>query len=159
MSKQTESFPIPLVHSNKAVNDIKELLAAFNSFLTSVFCSNNPNRVSPCSLSAYALLISSIYLTPNDVLTALLYVKSKYKSPDRIPAFILKTFAAFLVSPLTIIFNYSLQSALLPQDWRHASVSLIFEGKRSVNDISNYRPISCTWISGKIFESLVKKCY
>ena len=107
MSKQTESFPIPMVHGNKAFNDIKELPAAFNSFFMSVFCSNSPNSVSPYSLSAYAPFISSIYLTPNDVLTALLNLKPKYNSPDGIPAFFLKTFAAFLVSPLTITFNYS----------------------------------------------------
>ena len=157
MSKQTESFPIPMVHGNKAFNDIKELPATFNFFFTSKFCSNSPNSVSPYSLSAYALLISSIYITPNDVLTALLNLKPKYNSPDDIPAFFLKTFAAFLTSPLTIIFNYSLQSASLPQDWKHASVSPIFKGKGSANDISNYKPISCTSISGKILESLVKE--
>ena len=109
-----------------------------------MFCSNSPNSVSSYSLSAYAPLISSIYLTSNDVLIALLNLKPKYNSPDGIPAFFLKTFAAFLVSPLTIIFNYALQPASLPQDWRHASVSTIFKGKASANDISNCRPISCT---------------
>ena len=90
MCKQTESVPIPMVHSNKAITDIKELPAAFNSCFASVFCSNSPNSVSPYSLSAYASLISSIYLTPNNVLTALLYLKPKYNSPDDIPAFFLK---------------------------------------------------------------------
>ena len=137
MSKQTESFPIPMVHGNKVINDTKELPAAFNFFFTSVFCSYSPNSVSPYSLSAYAPLISSIYLTSGDVLTALLNLKPKYNSPDGIPAFFLKTFTTFLVFPFTIIFNYSLQSAALPQDWRHVSVSPIIKGKGSVNNISN----------------------
>ena len=157
MSKQTESFPSPMFHGDKAINDIKELPAAFNSFFTSVFCSNSPNSISPYSLSAYAPLISSIYLTPNDVLTALLNLKPKYNSPDGIPAFFLKIVAAFLVPPLTVIFNYSLQSASLHQDWSHALVSPIFKGRSSVNDITNYRLISCISISGKILESLVKE--
>ena len=157
MPQQTESFSIPMVHGNKAINDIKELPAAFNSFITSVFYSNSPSSVSPYSLNAYATLISSIYVTPNDVLIALLNLKPKYNSPDGISAFFLKIFAAFLVSPSTIIFNYSLQSASSPQDCRHASVSPIFKEKGSVNDISNYRPISCTSISGTILESLVKE--
>ena len=67
-----------MVHGNKAFNNIKELPAAFNSFFTSVFCSNSPNSVSPYNLSVYVPLISSIYLTPNDVLTALLNLKPKY---------------------------------------------------------------------------------
>ena len=121
-----------------------------------MFCSNSPNSLSPYSLNAYALLISSIYLSPNDVLIALLNLKPKYNSSDGIAVFFLKTFAAFLVSPLTIIFNYSLQSASWPQG-KHASVSPIFKGKDSANDVSNYRPISCTSISGKVLESLVKE--
>ena len=80
MSKQTESFPIPMVHGNKTINNIKELLAVFNSFFMSVFCSNSPNGISPYNINAYAPLICSIYLTHNDGLTALLNLKQKYKS-------------------------------------------------------------------------------
>ena len=76
---------------------------------------------------------------------------------DDIPAFFLKIFAAFLVSSVTIIFNYSLQSGLLPQDWKHTSASVIYTEKGSANNISNYRPMSCTSISGKILESFVKE--
>ena len=93
----------------------------------SVFCSNSPNGVTP--LNTYALLISSIYLTPNDVLTALLKLKPKYNSPDGIPAFFLKSFATFLVSPLTKFFTYSLLSASLSQDWKLASVNQYLEEK------------------------------
>ena len=175
MYKQTELFPIPMVHGNKAISDTKELPAAFNYFFTSVFWCNSLNSVSlysltvyaslisfiyltsydvqlialhnlkPNSLNAYASLTSSIYLTSNDVqLIALHILKPKHNSPDGIPAFFLKTFTAFVFSPLIKIFNYSLQSSSLPQEWRHASVSLTFKGQDSVNDISNCRPISCT---------------
>ena len=129
-------------YGNKAINDIKELPAAFNSFFTLVFCSISPNSVSPLSLNAYASLFSSIYLTPNDVLTAILNLKPKYNRSDGISAFFLKTFATFLVSHVTIILNYSLQCASLPRDWKHASVCPMFKRKGSFNDISIYRPFT-----------------
>ena len=46
----------------------------------------------------------------------------------------------------------------LPANWKHAVVSLIFKGKGSLNDITNYRPISCTSVTGKTLESLINSC-
>ena len=90
------------------------------------------------------------------MLTVLLNLKPKYNSPDGISACFLKTFAAFL-NCFSNSYNFQLFFASLPQDWRHASVSPICKRKGSVNDISNYRPISYTSISGKILEFLVKE--
>ena len=46
----------------------------------------------------------------------------------------------------------------LPADWKHAVVSPIFKGKGSPNDVTNYRPISCTSVTGKTLESLINSC-
>jgi hypothetical protein len=146
-----------MVLATNTISDLRNLPEAFNSFFTSNF--NTLTPVSPRSnASNYVPLLSSLYLSPNDVLGALLKVAPKYNSPDGIPGYFLKTFAALLVFPLTKIFNFSLSSSTLPHDWKHAIVTPLFKGKGCCNDIVNYRPISCTSVTGKILESLVKHC-
>ena len=54
------------------------------------------------------------------------------------------------------MFNFYLINRNLPHDWKHATVTPIYKGKSAVNDIRNYRPISCTLFTGKIPESLLK---
>ena len=87
---------------------------------------------------------------------ALLTVKLKYNSPDGIPGYFLRTFAPLLGHPLTVIFNSSLLTASLPLDWKHATVTPLYKGKGPTNDVANYRPKSCTSVSGEVLESLVK---
>ena len=105
----------------------------------------------------YTPLLSSICLSTNDVFSSLMHLKSTFNSPDGIPSFFLKTFAPKLVYPLTTIFNISLAFATLPKDWKHAIVTPLYKGKGQVNDIINYRPISCNSVTGKVLESLVKQ--
>src|SRR5579872_589187 len=60
-----------------------------------------------------------------------------------------------LVKPLLKIFERSLESGIVPQDWREARVSPLFKkGKRYRPE--NYRPVSLTRIVGKLFESIIK---
>ena len=60
-----------------------------------------------------------------------------------------------LVKPLTTLFKLSLETGVVPQDWREARVSPLFKkGKRDRPE--NYRPVSLTSIVGKLVESLIK---
>jgi hypothetical protein len=54
-----------------------------------------------------------------------------------------------LALPLMIIFNKSLATSLIPEDWRMAEVVALHK-KGSRSDRANYRPISLTSISCKI---------
>ena len=53
------------------------------------------------------------------------------------------------------LFNLSVETASLPQDWRDANVIPLFK-KGSRNLAENYRPISLTSKIGKILESIIK---
>ena len=95
-------------------------------------------------------------LSLNDILLALLTVKPKCNNLDGIPGYFLKTFAPLLVHLLTVIFNCSLLIASLPFDRKHATVTLLYKSKGPTNDVANYKPISCTSVTSKALESLVK---
>jgi len=60
-----------------------------------------------------------------------------------------------LISPLTKLFNLSLRTGIVPQDWRDANVSPLYK-KGSKNKPENYRPVSLTSIVGKMLESIIK---
>ena len=107
MSPGHESLPLPMTLSSNIFNDFNYLPEAFNSFFTSVFTFTSPYGQLSFLPNHYTTLLSDLHLTPNDVLLALLKLKSKFNSPDGIPAFFFKTFAPLLVFPLTTIFNFS----------------------------------------------------
>jgi hypothetical protein len=55
---------------------------------------------------------------------------------------------------LLILFNESLSTAIIPDEWKLANVSPIFK-KGCKQSLENYRPISLTSIVGKLLESIV----
>ena len=57
--------------------------------------------------------------------------------------------------PLTKLFNLSLESGVLPADWKLAEVVAIFK-KGNKQQPSNYRPVSLTCILCKVLESFVR---
>ena len=80
---------------------------------------------------------------------------SKSPGPDKIPAKLLKTCALIIASPLTKLFNKSLQSGNFPSSWKKANVTPIFKQKGSNSDPTNYRPISLLPNISKILEKIV----
>ncbi len=56
---------------------------------------------------------------------------------------------------LTDIFNSSLESGQVPEDWRVANVTPLFK-KGSREELGNYRPVSLTSVVGKVLETLIK---
>ena len=79
---------------------------------------------------------------------------NKACGPDMIPARILKEFADEISSSLTAIFQKSLDSGTVPDDWRSANVSAIFK-KGDRFKASNYRPVSLTSLCCKVQEHII----
>ena len=80
---------------------------------------------------------------------------NKSCGPDEIHPKLLSELADYLVSPLTKLFNQSLEGTL-PADWKRAFVSPIFK-KGARNLAVNYRPISLTSIVCKIMEKFIRR--
>ena len=60
-------------------------------------------------------------------------------------------------TPLALLFQKSIECSKISQIWKNANVILIFKGKGSKFDVSNYRPISLTSNICKVMESTVHK--
>jgi len=66
--------------------------------------------------------------------------------PVEIHPRMLKELAEIIYEPLTIIFNESLRTGKLPNEWKLAHVTPIYKNKGSPNLAVNYRPVSLTSI-------------
>ena len=64
----------------------------------------------------------------------------------------LKSTAHSIVTPLLHIFNLSIQSGILPSDWKHSHIVPIPKSKTPSSSPSDYRPISLLPIVSKVLE-------
>ena len=75
--------------------------------------------------------------------------------PDGFHPRILKELASVLSVPLCKLFQKSMETGVLPVDWKVAEVVPIFK-KGSRSKPSNYRPVSLTAIPCKVMESVLR---
>ena len=81
---------------------------------------------------------------------------NKAAGPDRISSRVLKELADELYRPLTTLFQNSLNSGLVPNQWKSALVTPIFK-KGDKHNPANYRSVSLTSICCKVLEHIVAK--
>ena len=152
--KQEPTTIFSLKSGGKIIFDSKGKATAFNDQFSSVFTSENVSTMPDLGQSAFPAM-DHINVTCDGVLKLLqsLDIK-KATGPDTLPARLLKEFADEISPILTYIFQKSLDSGIIPSDWREANISPIFKkGDRSVP--SNYRPVSITSICCKLIEHII----
>ena len=79
---------------------------------------------------------------------------NKASGPDEISPKILKELHHEIAPILTLIFNLSLETGVVPLDWRRADVVPVYK-KGSKSKACNYRPISLTCIASKLLEHIL----
>ena len=79
---------------------------------------------------------------------------SKASGPDNIPNILLKECAAELSPVVTHLFQKSIDSGTLPQDWTSANIAPIYK-KGDRHKAENYRPVSLTSVLSKILEHII----
>eukprot|EP00061_Rhincodon_typus_P001230 g14106.t1 len=75
--------------------------------------------------------------------------------PDGLHPRVLKEITEEIVESLVVIFQESIESGRVPDDWKIANVTPLFK-KNVRQKTENYRLISRTSVMGKILESIVK---
>jgi hypothetical protein len=75
---------------------------------------------------------------------------SKPSGPDGVAPRILRSVSQCLVSPLTLLFNQSLQCGQLPYIWKRSHVTPVYKNKGVASDITNFRPIALTCVLCKM---------
>ena len=79
---------------------------------------------------------------------------NKAAGPDDIKPKVLKELATHIAPILYVIFGVSLDTGVVPRDWRCANVSPVYKkGEKYIAE--NYRPISLTCICCKLMEHIV----
>lgn len=154
-NKNTTSSPIKV--NNNIYTHPKDKANALNDYFTSVssndFDINLPDLapLSPC-------VLSDIIITEQDVADQFQILNiNKPAGPDNLPPKFLKAIFQSLVTPITILFNKTIQLGQVPNDWKSANVSAIYKGKGDSDNPTNYRPISVTSCFGKILEKIIYK--
>ena len=78
----------------------------------------------------------------------------KAYGPDQICPRVLKEGADQLAPSLVKLFNHSISNGVLPLEWVSANVTPVFK-KGDKHCVSNYRPISLTYILCKVLERII----
>ena len=80
--------------------------------------------------------------------------KKKSKGSDDISQECLILGLEALAAPLTEIINYSINTGIVPEQWKEAIVVPILK-KGDPKDLKNYRPVSCLAAASKVLERVV----
>ena len=145
----------PLKDNGRLFNAPKDKADILNRQYQSVFTQEEPGISAPDPDGDPYPDMDNITVTEEGV-RKLLQRRSPRKATgtDMLPARILMECSEELSPKLTIIFNKSLQTGTVPDDWKVANVSAVFKkGKRY--DPANYRPVSLTCLCCKIFEHII----
>ena len=149
----------PIINVNgDYTSDEEQVCCILNSFFASVFTAEDLSSI-PAVPDVFINnndVLNSIIVTERDVLKCIDKLKvNKSPGPDAISPRILKEAKLEFVTPLTSLFNNSLQSGTMPEEWKLANVTPIFK-KGSKSLPSNYRPISLTSVVCKMLETLIR---
>lgn len=80
--------------------------------------------------------------------------RSKAAGGDNLPPGLLKNGATQIAGPLSHIINLLIETAMIPEEWKHALIKTIFK-EGSTDDNNNYRPVSILPVISKILERAV----
>ena len=127
-----------------------------SSFFASVFTAEADNTDIPHLPRREELSLEDIDITPEQVKQKLKELRATSSpGPDGLHPKILKELASALSVPLCKLFQKSMETGILPMDWKIAEVVPIFK-KGSRSQPANYRPVSLTAITSKVMESVIR---
>ena len=142
----------PITMPYGAVSDDLEMSELFADYFSSVF--NGTDPVSPCTHQVFDGTMDPLTISYDSIRELLMDLDgSSAAGPDGVHSQVLKSCASALAYPLCIIFRRSLNTASLPNDWKHSTVVPIFKsGIRRA--LPSHRPVSLTSVCCKTMERM-----
>jgi hypothetical protein len=135
------------------VDEPAEMCEVFADSFASVFVDVVPVNQAPGQVHAGRL--DNFTITVGEVHGMLLALDSSSAvGPDGIHPNLLKSCASELAYPLSLIFNRSLESGVLPEAWLVSTIVPLFKGKSRYESL-NYRPVSLTSVCCKTMERIL----
>jgi ribonucleases P/MRP protein subunit RPP40 len=161
-SKQRTKDKVGPLKNNvgKVIEEDEETANLLNCYFSSVFtiedCSNVPEPLKVFKGKMEEEGLTEIKITSELVENKLTFLKvDKCPGLDGIHPKMLYELRKEIAGPLAKLYNTSLDSGIVPGDWKDAGVTPLFKkGKKS--DAQNYRPVSMTSLICKIMESILK---
>ncbi|HKJ81868.1 MAG TPA: reverse transcriptase family protein [Ignavibacteriaceae bacterium] len=130
-----------------------------NDYFSSVFVEENQQTIpEPIQMFDHQIdeSLTTIFITEDMVLSKLMKLNvGKSCGPDELHGKMLFELRNILAEPLANLFNLSITTGHIPQDWRDADVIPLYKKGSKVKP-ENYRPVSLTSIICKILESILK---
>ena len=137
-------------------NNDDEKAETLSKFFSSVFTNEGDGDIPRLNTHDIKEKLGRLIVTEETILKRLRELNiSKSPGPDNIHPRILHDLSEALCIPTTIIFNTSLATKTIPDDWKDGCITAIFK-KGSRKHASNYRPVSLTCILCKLLESFVR---
>jgi ribonuclease P/MRP protein subunit RPP40 len=139
------------------VSDNEEMAALLNQHFTDVFTIEDLSNIEEAMLpNKHTDGICDIDINSEVVRKSILKLQdNKAAGVDEINSTFLKRSIEGLKEPLSALFRKSLDTGIVPMDWKKANVVALFK-KGSKKDPGNYRPISLTSQIGKMLERIIK---
>ena len=145
----------PLKDNGRLFNASKDKADILNRQYQSVFTQEDPNTKVPDPEGKPYPDTNNILVSEDGVRKLLQKCNpQKATGPDMIPARLLKECAEELAPILAIIYNKSIQTGIVPDDWKKSNVSAVFK-KGQRYDPANYRPVSLTCLCCKTLEHII----
>jgi len=151
---KSSSLPSILKYNQLTVNTDLDKANVFNKYFFSVYTDN-----SSCSLDLShpqpPSQLADISITHDEVFQVLCSLNTnKASGSDNIGPTLLKNCASSLTYPLHHLFSLSLQTSVIPSEWKYHTIIPIFKADDKSN-VKNYRPISLLSNISKVLERIV----
>jgi len=129
---------------------------AFADYFSTVFRHEPDSEFQKLPNINYSFPMTDLEISCDIVREKLIRLKTdKSPGPDNIHPRVLKELHDLLAEPIAKLYNLSLKSGKLPEDWRQSTITAIHK-KGSKSSVTNYRPIALTSIICKSLESIIR---
>ena len=157
-SRKTRSKIGPLTDDGRdQITEPKEQAEVLNKYLASVFTDSGENLPEGEQYEGETFL-TDIKVEKESVKTIIDNLNEHSAcGPDGITTRVIKELRDELAGPLTFLFQQSLETGKIPDDWREANVTPLYKMKGKKADPGNYRPVSLTNVVCKMMERVVKE--